>query len=84
MLNFDAYLLQSFRTQAPIRTQTQMIHTQATGCLVPILSAVEIRFHQPKQLRLTVSLVWWWNNDFRGEEIASIELHTSAVMPSFP
>ena len=29
--------------------------TQATGCFVPILFAVEIRFHQPKQ-RLTVSL----------------------------
>ena len=40
-----------------IRTQTQMIRTQATGCFVPILFAVEIRFHQPKQ-RLTVSLVF--------------------------
>ena len=41
----------SFRTQA-IRTQTQMIlmvRTQATGFYVPILFAVEIRFHQPKQ-----------------------------------
>ena len=46
----------SFRTQA-IRTQSQMIRTQATGCFVPILFAVEIRFHQPKQ-RLTVSLVF--------------------------
>ena len=39
-------------TQA-IRTQTQMIRTQATGCFVPILFAVEIRFHQPRQ-RLTI------------------------------
>ena len=44
----------SFGTQT-IRTQTQMIRTQATSCFVPILFAVEIRFHQPKQ-RLLVSL----------------------------
>ena len=47
-----------------IRTQTQMIRTQATGCFVPILLAVEIRFHQPKQC-LTVSLV------FSGETLNS-------------
>jgi len=34
-----------------------MIRTQATGCFVPILFVVEIRFHQPKQ-HLTVSLVF--------------------------
>ena len=46
----------SFGTQT-IRTQTQMIRTGATGCFVPILFAVEIPFHQPKQ-RLTVSLIF--------------------------
>ena len=40
-----------------IRTQTQMIRTQATGCFVPILFAAEIRLHQPKQ-RLKVSLAF--------------------------
>ena len=41
----------SFLTQV-ICTQTQMIRTQAIGCFIAILFAVEIRFHQPRQ-RLT-------------------------------
>ena len=61
------------------RTQTRMIRTRATGCLVPILFVVEIRFHQPKQ-HLTVSLVFvveQWVP--RRKKIASIELRTSVL-----
>ena len=50
----DAY--QSRHTQA-ICSQSQMIRTHTTGCFVPILFAVEIRFHQPKQ-RFTVLIVF--------------------------
>ena len=66
----------SFATQT-IRTQTQMIRTQATGCFVPILFAVEIRFDQPKQ-RLTVSLAFSGGtlNSAEKKSRRRIELHT--------
>ena len=56
---------------------TQEIRTQATGCFVPILFAVKIRFHQPKQ-RLTVSLAFSGGtlNSAEKKSRRQIELHT--------
>ena len=56
-----------------------MIRTRATGCFVPILLAVEIRYHHPKQ-HLTVSLVFLAEQRvLRRKKIASIELHISEL-----